>query len=269
MADKVDVDQMRETFQRVIAYRAVCEAVRGTAGRTMFSGVFFLGLTALLFSVFGLEPIFLAYAAIGFGEILVGVWKKVSPSAEGVLADALFHFAFATAIGVRQLLIVQAGGNPHPISLFIAAWVLFDGIRTFQQYTALRRMFVDRPSREHIAYVDELIAEIRDSDPEIDQQALDLPTAPHLKAKLLGDLAIFVEPRSGGAIATSRDDVEIEREESADGLSNGILRIDGEEYPEFVLSPANWRNYARWKTEGGHPPPPVKVRPVREQPSDD
>jgi hypothetical protein len=270
MAEKLDVEEMRDTFHRVSAYREVCNAVRASAGHTLFNGVFFLGLTGLFYYLAGPQPIFLVYGAIGVGEILVGLWKKVKPSAEGVLADGLLQFGFAASIGVREFLRFQDGRAPSTISVIIALWCLFDAVRTFQHYAALRRAFTERPTSEHIAYVEDLVREIRQSDPETDPTALDLPTYPHLKAKLLGDLAIFVDARGGAAFAVARRAVEIEREESGSGrLPVALLRIEGEDYPEFGLTPANWRNYAQWKTEGGDPPPPVKVRPVRERPSDD
>src|SRR5205085_4958714 len=36
MADTLDVEVMRETFRRVAAYREVCNAVRRSAGHTLF-----------------------------------------------------------------------------------------------------------------------------------------------------------------------------------------------------------------------------------------
>ena len=43
---------------------------------------------------------------------------------------------------------------------------------------------------------------------------------------------------------------------------NGTFFVDGEEFPKFPLTAENWANYARWKTEGGTPPPPVTVLPA-------
>src|SRR5207248_7447687 len=85
MAEKLDVEEMRETFRRVAAYREVCNAVRRSAGHTLFNGVFFLGVTFLVFNVGGGDLFLLLYGAIGCGEILVGLWKRVWPSAEGIL----------------------------------------------------------------------------------------------------------------------------------------------------------------------------------------
>jgi hypothetical protein len=271
MADRLDVDEMRETFQRVAAYRAVCQMVRARAGRTIFNGLFFVGIAVAFYYLVGVfHPFFLVYAAIGFGEMLVGLWKRTYPSAEGVLADAVLQFAFAASIGARQILAMQAGLNPNAFSVLIAAWVFFDAVRTFQAYLALRRAFTERPTADHLAYVDELVAEIRAADPETDSQILDLPTFPHLKAKLLGDLTILVEARSGKAVAAAREDVRIDREEGRRGrLPTAYLTVEGQEFPGFGLSAANWKNYAAWKTEGGEPPPPPKVRPVREGPDDD
>jgi hypothetical protein len=270
MAEKIDVEEMRATFQRVATYREVCNAVRAGASHTLFNGLLFLGLTALIYNLAGADTFLYLYAAIGVGELLVGLWKKYRPSPEGVLADSLLQFSFAALIAGRQVLLVQAGGKPQTISLLFAAWILFDAVRTFQQYVALRRMFTERPTAEHIAFVDDLVHEIRLAVPDEDPQALDLQTRPALKAKLLGDLAILVETYGGGVTAVSRKDFEIVREEAGpDRPPTGLLRIEGQGQARFELSAANWSNYARWKAEGGEPPPPVKVRPVRERPTDD
>lgn len=272
MADTLDADEMKETFHRVAAYRAVCQAVRAGASHTFVSGLLFLFVTYLVYSVAGPHPFFYIFLGIALSELAVGVWKRVRPSAECVLLDGLLELSFGGAVLVRQYMAWQGmiAWPVSPMSLLIGAWSLVNAYQAFNNYRHLRRMFAERPTADHLAYVDDLVAEIRGADPEADPRALDLPTYPHLKAKLLGDLAVFVHGRTGAVTAAARDEVEIDREERGGGrLPTAYLRIDGEDYPEFGLSAANWRNYARWKTEGGDPPPPVAVRPVRERPTDD
>src|SRR5262245_39181681 len=110
----MDITEMRAVLARVAAYRGVCEAVRHGANHTLFNGILFLGLTAVFYNIFGPHPVVFFNAAIGVGEIFVGLWKKLRPSPEGVLVDALLQFAFAASIGVRPLL----GWRIQPVSIF-------------------------------------------------------------------------------------------------------------------------------------------------------
>lgn len=270
MANALNVEEMKAIFDRVTAYRVMCEAVRSRSNSTLFNGFFFLGLTFLFYTIAGVHTILFVYLAIALGEIGVGIWKKVRPAPESFLADALLQFAFAATIAVRQVLIIQAGGRPNTISVLLAAWVAFDAFRTLQTYFQLRAMFRERPTPDQLAYVDDLVAEIRESDPETDPFTLDLPTEPYLKAKLLGKLAIFVEMREGLANAATEEDVFLEREEGrGDDPATGYLSIEAQDFPGFDLSTATWRNYVRWKTECGSPPPPTEVRPIARRIADD
>lgn len=249
----MDRDELKETFHRVTAYRHVCEAVRRTAGHTLFSGCFFIFIAVVIYQSLGgdaLHPLFLFYAALAAFEVGVGLWKKFHPSVECVLADAINNFAFGGSIGVRYLLAMQGMFGPKPtvFSLVIAAWSLWDAWNSFQSYLQLRKAFVVRPTREQMRYVADMARDIQAADPNSDPTAIDLPSNPPIRALLVDDLAFLADPDGGDAIAIDREAIDIARHVSPDSQKAvGVLRLDGQSFPPFPLSDANWRNYCRWK----------------------
>jgi hypothetical protein len=246
----MDVNEMRRVLARVAAYRGVCEAVRRGANHTLFNGLLFLGLTYFWYSQVGrVDGIMIAYAAIGVGEVLVGLWKKARPSPEGVLVDSLLQFAFVASIAVRQGLLMNAGFQPNPVSIFIGIWVLIDGVRTFQAYMTLNRAFAERPTREQLSQVRALAQEVINADPTTDQSALDLPVRPPLAARLMGDVALVAEVRSGTLFLVDRRGFQLVRTGSESHPDSCVLIVEGQEWGEFACDPGTWANYVRWQPE--------------------
>ena len=263
MADSPNVDEMRATLARVSIYRKVCEGVRASSGHTLFNGCFFLGIAYLNYNMMGnkFHFILLGPIIIGTLEILLGLWKRIKPSPECVLLDAILQAGFVLSIAIREYLMIQKGfiQQPGVFAIVIGLWVAYDAFNTFSYYLQLRRLFVERPTAAHVAYVDDLSSEIEFSVPENDPTALDIPSKPRLKAKLMGDVAFLLELESRELFLCSRRELDIERE-SRGGTTYGVLTILREEYPPFPLDSASWNNYANWKTAGGETPSPVTAR---------
>ena len=250
MANGIGVEEMRMTLARVAAYRKVCDHVRAGASGTMFTGALFLGFAYLNYSMIGrFHPILYGQIILGVGELLVGLWKKFRPSPECVLLDGILISVYVASVAIRQYQRYQAIGSFDPVSIMFGVWFGFNALNTFRAYGQLRQLFVERPTAEHLAYVDGLVEEIRASNPSTESTALDLPTYPQLKVKLLGEIAFVVDTKSGELSLFGRDDFDIERIESSvrDKPPIGSLTVDGQELPEFTLSDANWANYTKWK----------------------
>jgi hypothetical protein len=267
MAQGIDIDEMRETLHRVTVYKQVCEAVRGRANTTIFNGLLFLFLTGLIAAPFlgggkGFPFIVFVFGAIGIGEILVGIWKKVAPSPEGVLVDGLLELAFVASVAYRAYDAIEQGLKPSTFSLIIGAWSLFNAFKTFQAYVSLRRAFTVRPSRSQLNYVEDLLADVREGDPATDATAMDFDTRPRCQAKLLGDFALVIVGKDEVALAERRQ-LRVDRMPLAKHPDNAALTVFGTDLGEFDLDPATWRNYAAWQTAGGNPPPPAVVRPAK------
>ncbi len=250
MANGIGVEEMRMTLARVAAYRKVCDHVRAGASSTMFTGALFLGFAYLNYSMIGrFHPILYGQIILGVGELLVGLWKKFRPSPECVLLDGILISVYVASVAIRQYQRYQAIGSFDPVSIMFGVWFGFNALNTFRAYGQLRRLFVERPTAEHLAYVDGLVEEIRASSPDTESTALDLPTYPQLKVKLLGEIAFVVDIKTGDLSLFGRDHFDIERIESSvrDKPPIGSLTVDGQELPEFTLSDANWANYTKWK----------------------
>ena len=192
------------------------------------------------------------------GELAAGLYKWLAPSAEGVLLDAVVILAFAGYNLVNQYLQFQANGRTDPVIILLGLLMLTGAIERFKAYEVLRRLFAERPSAVHIAWFDGLVDEIRAADPQADELALDLPTGPHWKAKLLGTTAFFVA--AGGAVwIAGPGEFEVLREKTdrGTGRRRAILRVHDVPYPEFEITDATWANYRKWRAVYGPVEPPA------------
>ena len=254
-----DAEDKRSALRRVVAYRELQATVRRGARGSLFFGAVML---AIWYALFGQNDDFgvfsLAYLTIGSLEFAVGLWNRFAPSAEGVFFDGVVLLLFGSATLMRQYLMWQGqmAGRPSTFSLLFGAYWVWQGISHIRAYGGLRRAFAQRPTTQHIRWFDGLLQEIKYSDPETDDDVLDLPTSPRTKVKLLGDTAILVFPGSGETVIVAREDVTIRPGRvvaDRDRLPEATLLIHGTDLGDFTLEPDNWRNYTRWKGTDGQP----------------
>jgi hypothetical protein len=260
MDDWVAGEQKRAILRNVAAYRELCRHVRRGSTSGLFFGAFML---AIWYFLFGQRQDYGAFSLIYLGlsclEFTVALWNRLRPSAEGVLMDGLVLLVFGGATVVRQLLFMNGmlpGAQPSVIMLLFAALWLWQGVSHVKQYLAIRRSFAERPTAEHLRWFDGLLREVREADPTNDPDALDLPTRPPLRAKLLGDTALFLAPGSDDPLIVARNHVQVERAPAKDPDRDpeAYLVIEGDDFGRFRIDADNWRNYAKWKAEGGRPP---------------
>ena len=265
--EPIDPEEVRYILRRVAAYREVCERVRkGSSGALIFGGImlaiWYFGLPdKLKYDWFGI--VFLVLGCLEFGS---GLLNRLFPSAEGVLLSALVLMSFGGWNIAREVLVWQklvvfpGGGGVSPLFVVLGAMWLVQGFRQAQGYLQLRREFAERPTGAHIRWFNDLLREIKFSDPKTDSQAVYFDTVPPLTGKLLGDTAFFID-RAESTIIVSRQDVRLEREETADNRPpRGYLSIRGVDFRPFPLGTKTWDNYVQWKREGGEEPPPPLVR---------
>ncbi|MBX9584892.1 MAG: hypothetical protein K2X87_31695 [Gemmataceae bacterium] len=246
-----DDEVMRLRLQQVAAYRQVCAAVRAGAGHTLFNAALMGALTFLVSQAPGAQPLVLLYAAFAAGELAVGLWKKARPSIDAVLVDGLLVGGFGLAVLGRQVLAWQGvawAGRVNPISIAFGVWMMVDAVRTLRVYADLRRVFPTRPTRDQIAWFDDIAAETRAAAPQADDRAIDLPTRPHLKGQLLGSTAFLASTRGEEVWVAGPETFEITRhpEDTGTGRRPASLRVYGQEYPPFDIDDASWDNYQRW-----------------------
>ena len=250
------------------AYKELCDKVRRSATGGLIFGALMLLIWYLMpdgqkYKTFGL--IYLGLAAL---EFTAALWNKFTPSAEGILFDGIVLIVFGGSNLVRQYLIWSGQlpgprGGSHMIWVLFGLWMLFQGWGHIRSYFQVRRAFgALRPTREHLRWYNDLIREVRQADPSADPTALDLPTKPPLRGKLLGDTAVFLQP-NGEVLIASRRRVEIEPVAGKGDQPVAELTIEGDDFGRFPLDPDNWRNYAAWKGAGGQAPAPPEVRPAR------
>ena len=164
MSDEVT---MRARLQTVAAYRELCRSVRRSGRENVVYACLMFGFAYFVHTAGGpqSEIVVLLYGILGFGELLVGLYKWAFPSAEGLILDALVLLAF---VGVSVWLSYdrfQRGWGISPISVFFNLYMFFAAINRFKAYGELSRLFAERPDPEHVAWFDDLVREIQASDP--------------------------------------------------------------------------------------------------------
>ncbi len=243
-----DAIEMRFELQKVAAYRELCRGVRRSGRENVI-----FAMIMLIFAYFtwpqNVQTWVILSILVG-GELLVGLFKWLAPSAEGFLLDGLVLLLFVAYNLWWLYLQFQRAGQINPVIAFVVAYTLFGAFGRFKAYGQIRKLFAQRPSAEHMAWFDELTHEIRTADPQADELALDLPTGPHWKAKLLGTTVFFIALRGTAVWIVGPDDFEILREKTdrGTGLRKAFLQIYNHAFPEFEIGDATWGNYQKWRT---------------------
>jgi hypothetical protein len=238
---------MRLRLQQVAAYRELRRSVQRSGRENVVFALVMLGIAYFLYSNGG-GGMAVLFGVLAVGELCVGIFKWLVPTAEGLVLDALVLLTFAALNGWIAYNQIQRGGQPSPITIFFGLFMLYSAVNKFKAYGELRRLFAEKPDPEHIAWFDDLVREIQAADPVSDRLVLDLPTKPHWKAKLLGTTAFFVTA-TGNTVWIAGAEEFVLRREKADrgtGFRKALLSIHGEGFPEFDLDDASWDNYARW-----------------------
>lgn len=242
--DRPSGEELRTTLRNVSAYKMVCEQVRAASNGSLIFGAIMIAIW--YFAVPNGQkytPIHLIFLVLGTLDFCVGLYNRLFPAPEGILIDGLLLLAF-TAASISEFLL---GIRFSPFQLLAIFWAL-QGVRHIRTYFRIRQMIPIRPTRSDLRWFRELIADVRSADPVEDDQALDLPTTPPFRAKLLGDSAFFLTPGIDQLLILSRDDVEIVRRPKADDETpKAQLVLDGDRIGVFALDAENWRNYAKWK----------------------
>ncbi len=252
-----DEANMRLRLQNVAAYRELRCNVQKSGRENVAFALIMLGIAYFMYTLNQQTFVVLLYAALATGELLVGLFKWAVPSAEGLVLDGMVLLVFAAMNFGREFLRFQANLQPTTVGIFFSGLMLYFALGRFKAYATLRRLFAERPSSEHIAWFDDLVRDIQTSDPHVDQLAIDLPTTPHWRAKLLGSTVFFVANNGNAVWVAGPDDFSLQREkhDRGSGARKAMLRIHGEAYPEFILDDASWSNYARWMAEQAAPRP--------------
>jgi hypothetical protein len=245
----IESEYKRAILRQVVGYREICKNVRSSGGGSLFWGALMLFLWYIAFLNQGreTEPIAIMHLVLGVSEILVGLWKLLAPSPECILVDGIILLGFAAVNGYRIFDAMQNNEKPWTGSIVFGIMMLISGVQHIRQYFDIRRSLIERPTREHLRYFEDLLKDVRAADPESDPNALDLPTRPAMRAKLLGDNAMFVT-KAGDVIIAAVDEVDlhiVKKEET--GELEGQLTILNVDFGWCDLTSHNVKNYQAWK----------------------
>jgi len=240
---------MRMRLEEVLAYRRLQQTVRSGANRTIINAGILLFLDYLIFQLKGrIDLVIIIYLMLALAELAVGLWKKFFPTLEAVLVDGFVLGAFGVFILGRQFLAWQGLilFPVSPISVAFGIIWLLGAKNMFKNYRGLCRAFPERPTAEVQAWFDDLIYEIRHADPAADDLALDLPTRPHWRAKLLGTTAFFVSKAEVLVAGPLDFGLTPDPRNAETGRLRVHLHIHDRVYKPFELDEASWANYRKW-----------------------
>jgi hypothetical protein len=252
--------EMLVGFRQVVAYRAIIKHISHSANGTLVWGAIMSALWVMRYNRLPGQPAWnelpwylYLHFALAASELVIGLWKKIAPSPFTFLLDAALLLGFAAVNGLYAYARYQRG-IVDPISIGLAAYMLFLAYQQFQAWVQVNRALVYRPSREQLAKFDELVRDVRRADPEADPHALSLRTRPGWKALLLGDIAFFVASTSDVVVAHKEEvDLEIETDEGEangpDGSRPAVLWLPGGQFGPFPLDPRNAANFVAWKAD--------------------
>ena len=180
-------------------------------------------------------------------EFTVGLFNLAAPTLEGILFDGLVLVAFGILSGLRNTMT----GNVSPMLLLSIYWV-YSGVQRSRNYFTIRKAFPVRPSRANLRWFKTLIRDVRNADPDgNDPAALDLPSRPAYRAKLLGDSAFLLASGSDDLVILAADELLLSEVGADGGPPRALLHLEGVQPKPFALDDDNWRNYHDWKRSNG------------------
>lgn len=240
---------MRQELQRVAAYRELCATVRrGGRHNAVFAALMLFVALSVIQQAGGVVTGYI-FGALALAELLIGLWKWLAPSAEGILLDGVVLLAFGGWNIVRNVLGWQAGGGGQgqTFSLMIGLFLIWGAVGRFRAYGQLRKLFAERPTRDQLAWFDDLAAEIRRSDPDCDPTALDLPSRPAWKAKLLGSTAFLVATKGSSAVVAGPWEIDIVPQGRPGRRGDRVVMVlYGQVTPAFEIDAASLDNFRAW-----------------------
>src|SRR5262245_52097125 len=112
MADDLE---MRQRLQQVAAYRELCRGVRRSGRENIFFALILLYLAYAVSQGQANGVLLTLYVTLAVGELLVGLFKLLKPSAEGIFLDGVVLLVFALyTLGIMYLRF-QAGMPLDPV----------------------------------------------------------------------------------------------------------------------------------------------------------
>lgn len=245
-------------LRMVAIYRVVMKSISQSANGTLIWGGLLLGLWYMAYARNGMPkwekmPVYAyIHLAVAVIEIGIGLWEKLAPSLWCILANVFLLSLFVLSNAWRAFEEYQRAGRPSFLTIGLGIYMFFLAFQQFRNWLQLRSLLTVIPSRGQLNWFDGLVNEVRLADPENDSTSLKLKTDPRWNAKLLGDIAFFVNS-SGDVAVTDRNGVDMVLHESGDVDSMArpaLLVLDGDRFGPFPIDHANIRNFREWK--GGH-----------------
>jgi hypothetical protein len=258
MTNENDRAQKLTVMRQLIIYRELTKQISRSANGTLFWALMMGLLWYFAYVGQGMPrwekiPLYgYIHLTIVILDLVTGLWKKIAPSPITMLIDAVLLLGFA------GLFFYNAYRRQGGIGVGIAfgIYMLIHAYQQFNAWRSLNQLLIVKPTRAQLRWFDDLIREIKKSNPTLDETAMTLDSSPPWKAKLLGDIAFFVS--STGAVevasqneielmATRPDEDEVDAHPSERPYRrNAMMSVNDVTIGPFMIDEFSLRNYDRW-----------------------
>jgi hypothetical protein len=242
MKEKVNITELQQASD----YRTMRNTLRnGGTGSIVF------GIIGIAIGLAAMEenPINAVLVIIGIGLLLEGIWVITWPSRAGFITEGL---ALAT-VGAWNIFItignnMEAGDG---MSFFgvLGACQIYWGFKSFGQYGRFANISLQKPSKDVMDQVEEMIQAVLSAKAKGTAQLVELKEGnKSWKGTLQRDIAVLVRDGGQDVLFTDRDNINVLRKsDTPKGRFHEILLRVGDRSIEGVISPASFSTYEQWK----------------------
>ena len=203
----MDVSELRQ----VARYRALAKLLR-LGG--IWSIIF--GAIALVVGTDGMQenPINIVLALIGVFMLVEGLWVVRAPTPRGLIAEGLVLLAVGSWNIFITILNATLGAEPSGPWPVLGVFQIIWGIQYAVRYHSYADLPPERPSKESLKTIDELVRMITKAKPTDAEDIIELETASLIarqnwKAKLMDDAGFFVDTRGRDVFVARKENLEL------------------------------------------------------------
>lgn len=195
------------------------------------------------------------YLGVGAAEVLIGLRNRLRPSPLGVLLD-LFLLALLGMwnIGV-QVLVMEMGGQPWWPGAVFGFFIIIAAARRVRHFNRVRDAFREPPSESQLAWFDEVINEIRNTNSDESDDMIEFRSGLTWKGKRLGDVLIVVDHFDLENLIVDARDVDFT--DRGKGLIRknryGQLRLGERTFSLASISPQKLDVLLSWRGDANRP----------------
>jgi len=231
-----------EELQRTADYRLLRKNLKGAAIGSIIFGVIAIGMGLVFMSE---DPINVVLVFIGVFLLGEGIWLIRSPKPRGMIVDGIA----LCILGIWNIFVAITGevGGLVVLGFFQIIW----GIQSFRRYRRFSGMSSQKPSKESLRQVDDVVKSVTKAKPSESENIIELQMGnKSWKGELAKDVGIFVDRAGDEVVFARRGEVGFTtRGEVTPGKPRNISILIGDRAFDGKISPESMERYESWKRD--------------------